>query len=469
MCDRFGNWHWFLSHDTVFNRDSNNLPKQIIGAASEISERKQIEAKLRQSNDELAQATKLKDQFIANMNHELRTPLNAILGMSEGLQEEVFGKLGPLQKRAINTIESSGKHLLELINDILDLSKIEAGKLKLQLVAVSCSSLCDSSLIFVQQLSLQKNIEISVKVAANLPEIIVDERRFRQILINLLNNAVKFTHNGGKIQLVVEQVEENKEQEQEEEDRKQGEIITNYPSASSQWIRFSVIDNGIGIAEANLDKLFQPFMQIDSSLNRQHNGTGLGLSLVRQLVELHGGKITVTSEIDHGSCFQIDIPYREKPKIRNYILPNATHNQEASASITVNYIHKNSSAIIFFSNDTKANIITISNYLEARGYRIILAQNDEECVNMTKAENPNLILIDIPVSKIDGIETIKLLRTDKQIQQIPIIALHSLTMSNNESDEQSYQKQCINMGVNEYFTKPVKLKILLDKIQTLLN
>ncbi|MDD1437696.1 hypothetical protein MEN24_15250 [Dolichospermum sp. ST_sed10] len=225
MCDRFGNWHWFLSHDTVFNRDSNNLPKQIIGAASEISERKQIEAKLRQSNDELAQATKLKDQFIANMNHELRTPLNAILGMSEGLQEEVFGKLGPLQKRAINTIESSGKHLLELINDILDLSKIEAGKLKLQLVAVSCSSLCDSSLIFVQQLSLQKNIEISVKVAANLPEIIVDERRFRQILINLLNNAVKFTHNGGKIQLVVEQVEENKEQEQEEEDRKCGKLF----------------------------------------------------------------------------------------------------------------------------------------------------------------------------------------------------------------------------------------------------
>ncbi len=419
--------------------------------------------------DELAQANQLKDQFIANMNHELRTPLNAILGMSEGLQEEVFGKLNSQQKRAINTIESSGKHLLELINDILDLSKIEAGKLELQLASVSCSSLCDSSLIFVKQLSLQKNIEISVEVAPNLPEIIVDERRFRQILINLLNNAVKFTHNGGKIRLVVEQVEENKEQEEEEENGKQGEIITNYQLASSQWIRFSVTDNGIGIAEANFDKLFQPFMQIDSSLNRQYNGTGLGLSLVHQLVELHRGKITVTSEIDHGSSFQVDIPYRGEPKIRNYVLPNGTYNQEFRALNTVNYVHKKSASIILFSNDTKVNIITISNYLEAKGYRIILAKNDEECVRLTKTENPSLILIDIPISEIDRIETIKLLRADRQIQHVPIITLHDLTVSSNNSDEEIYQKKYINIGVNEYFTKPVKLKILLDKIQTLVN
>ena len=452
MCDRFGNWHWFLSHDTVFNRDSDNLPKQIIGAASEISERKEIEAKLRQTNTELAKATQLKDQFLANMSHELRTPLNAILGMSEGLQEEVFGKLNPLQKRAITTIECSGKHLLELINDILDLSRIETGKLDLQITSVSCSSLCDSSLIFVKQQSRQKNIAISVEVAANLPEIMVDERRFRQILINLLDNAVKFTHHGGKIQLVVKQVEEKKKQEEEDN--------------SSQWIRFIVIDNGIGIAEANLDKIFEPFVQIDSSLNRQYNGTGLGLSLVRQLVELHGGKITVTSELDHGSSFQVDIPYRGEAKIRNCILPNETHNQEATI---VNHVQKKSASIIFFSDDTQANITTIFNYLEAKGYRIILAKNGKECMNITKAKNPNLILIDIPMSEIDRIETIQLLRADKQIQHIPIIVLHSLTMSSNDSDEQSYHQKCIAMGVDEYFTKPVKLRILAAKIQTLLT
>ncbi|MTJ51594.1 PAS domain S-box protein, partial [Anabaena sp. UHCC 0253] len=306
MCDRQGNWYWFLSHDTVFSRDNNNLPKQIIGAASEITERKQMEAQLRQTNAELARATRLKSEFLANMSHELRTPLNAILGMSEGLQEGVFGTINHLQKRAVETIERSGKHLLELINDILDLSKIEAGKLELQLATVSCSSLCESSVIFVKQQALKKNIEISVEVPIYLPNIIVDERRFLQVLINLLNNAVKFTHDGGKIQLLVEQVEAGDSKEGKRE-----EIIEDSSALPpfSQWICFSIIDNGIGIDGANLDKLFQPFVQIDSSLNRQYNGTGLGLSLVRQLVKLHGGKITVASKIDTGSCFQVYIPY----------------------------------------------------------------------------------------------------------------------------------------------------------------
>ena len=243
---------------------------------------------------------------------------------------------------------------------------------------------------------------------------------------------------------------------------------TNFPN-SSQWIRFTVIDNGIGIAEANLDKVFEPFVQIDSSLNRQYNGTGLGLSLVHQLVELHGGKITVTSELNHGSSFQVDIPYRGEAKIRNCILPNETHNQEATASTIVNYVQKKSASIIFFSDDTQTNITTIFNYLEARGYQIILAKNGEECINITKAKNPNLILIDIPMSEIDRIETIQLLRADKQVQHIPIIVLHSLTMSSNDGDEQSYHKKCIAMGVDGYFTKPVKLRILAAKIQTLLT
>ncbi len=454
MCDRFGNWHWFLSHDTIFSRDSNNIPTQIIGAASEISERKQIEAKLRQSNDELAQATRLKDEFLANMSHELRTPLNAILGMSEGLQEEVFGQVNPLQKRAITTIEQSGKHLLELINDILDLSKIEAGKLELQIAPVSCISLCDSSLIFVKQQAIKKNIEISVEVAANLPEIIVDERRFRQILINLLNNAVKFTPDSGKIKLVVDQVEEDKET-----------INSNQSPDYSQWVRFSIIDNGIGIAEFNLHKLFQPFVQIDSSLNRQYNGTGLGLSLVRQLVELHGGKITVTSKVDHGSSFHVYIPYTVETKITNHVLANGTHNQEATSSKTVNYSDKKSSSIILLSEDPQANITTIFNYLEAREYRVVLAQNGEECVNMIKVENPDLMIVDIPISEMNGIETIKLLRANQQLQHTPIIVLHSLTISSDDS----YQEKCIAAGANEYLNKPVKLKMILDKIQTLLS
>jgi signal transduction histidine kinase/CheY-like chemotaxis protein len=456
MCDRLGNWHWFSSHDTIFNRDSNNLPKQIIGAASEITQQKQTEAKLRQTNTELAHATQLKDEFLANMSHELRTPLNAILGMSEGLQEEVFGKVNDHQKQAIHTIEHSGQHLLELINDILDISKIEAGKLELRVAPVSCSYLCNSSLVFVKEQAIKKNIQINVELSANLPEIIVDERRFRQILINLLNNAVKFTHDGGKIQLVVDQIEQEKAQ-------------IEHLSPSSQWVRFSVIDNGIGIANTDLDRIFQPFMQIDSSLNRQYNGTGLGLSLVRQLVELHGGKITVTSEVDHGSSFQVHIPYTGEAKIGDDVFVNGTHNQKSTSSTNVNHIYKRSSSIILLSEDTKANIITITNYLEARGYRMILVQNGEEYVNIIKAENPDIIIIDIQDSKINGIETIKLLRSNQQLQYVPIITLHSLTMFSNDGDKQSYQAKCVAVGANEYFTKPVKLKMLLDKIQSLLT
>nr|WP_254446735.1 response regulator [Dolichospermum sp. UHCC 0259] len=193
------------------------------------------------------------------------------------------------------------------------------------------------------------------------------------------------------------------------------------------------------------------------------------------IVELHGGKITVRSEVDHSSSFRVDIPYREELVVRSHVLPKETHNQKSIVSTTTNHAHKNYSAIILFGDDTQANITTIFNYLEARGYRTILVKNDEECVNITKKENPDLILVDIPMSDIDKIAIIKLLRADQQLQYIPIIAFHGLNVPNNNSDDTSnsdkqiYRNKCIAMGANEYFTKPVKLKILLAKIQDLLT
>ncbi|MBY5310156.1 PAS domain S-box protein, partial [Aphanizomenon flos-aquae CCAP 1446/1C] len=231
MRDRQGNWHWFVSHDTVFSRDPENIPKQIIGAALEMTERKQMEAELRQTNAELARATRLKDEFLANMSHELRTPLNAILGMSEGLLEGVFGAVSDRQQQSIQTIERSGKHLLDLINDILDLSKVEAGKLELQPTSVAISYLCNSSLTFVKQQALKKNIQISVELSPNLPDLIVDERRLRQVLINLLNNAVKFTPDGGSVKLIVHQEEGR---EQGAGGRQQGDGGDNLPFYTSQ-------------------------------------------------------------------------------------------------------------------------------------------------------------------------------------------------------------------------------------------
>jgi PAS domain S-box-containing protein len=291
----------FIKAYALIQRNQQGEALRMIGINYDITKLKAAEAQLQQSNEqllqiniELARATRLKDEFLATMSHELRTPLNAVLGMSEGLQDEVFGEINEKQRKAIATIERSGKHLLELINDILDLSKIESGTLELQLNDVSVKTLCDESLIFINQIASKKNIHISTHIADNLGLIHVDQRRMRQVLINLLNNAVKFTSPGGAVSLKAWITETNN-------------AALYFPS--SPHLCFAIADTGIGIEADNINKLFQPFIQLDSSLNRQYGGTGLGLALVKRIINLHGGTVTVTSEVGKGSCFTVCIPY----------------------------------------------------------------------------------------------------------------------------------------------------------------
>ncbi|MGB8688407.1 MAG: PAS domain S-box protein, partial [Microcoleus sp.] len=243
----------------------------LICVCRDIGDRKQYEAQLQQSNQELIRATRLKDEFLANMSHELRTPLNAILGMTEGLQEGIFGIVNEPQIKALQTIERSGSHLLELINDILDVAKIESGQIILDCTLVSVNHLCQSSLAFIKQQAMQKRIQLTIEQPPNLPDLFIDERRIRQVLINLLNNAVKFTPDGGRITLEVS---------------RQLVLTDSYSTDNlpQNYLRIAVIDTGIGIAPENINKLFQPFIQIDSALNRQYTGTGLGLSLVKRIV-----------------------------------------------------------------------------------------------------------------------------------------------------------------------------------------
>jgi signal transduction histidine kinase len=246
---------------------------------------------LKLTNNHLIESNRLKDSFLANMSHELRTPLNAILGLNEGLQEEIFGELNEKQLSVLQTIECSSNHLLNLINDILDLAKIESEQIKLDYQPTSISLLCETSLTFVSQQALQKHIQISCILDDELPELLMDERRILQVLINLLNNAVKFTPEGGDITLEVRNQESN------------------------SCILFSITDTGIGISPENIKKLFQPFIQIDGSLNRQYEGTGLGLALAKRIVELHNGKIGLTSTLGVGSCFTIELPYLQKESL----------------------------------------------------------------------------------------------------------------------------------------------------------
>jgi signal transduction histidine kinase len=402
----------------------------------------QTNANLEAMNSKLLQATRLKDEFLATMSHELRTPLNAILGMSEALQEEVFGTLNERQIKSLRTIKRSGKHLLSLINDILDVSKIEAGKLELEIATTRVSDLCNSSLIFIKQLAFDKKIKVNLQLPPGVGNIAVDERRFRQVLINLLSNAVKFTPISGSITLSVyrEDLEDNED--------------------GLGWIEFIVTDTGIGISDVDQKKLFQPFVQLDSSLNRQYNGTGLGLTLVKQIVQLHDGTVDLHSEINHGSCFTIRLPSKVLLKEDESFLLMPFDELATYPLLTEeNYP---TSSLILLAEDNEANINTFSSYLTAKGYYIISAENGLEAIKLAKSYIPDLILMDIQMPQMNGLEAINSIRQDPQLAHIPIIALTALAMNGD-------RERCLDIGANDYLAKPVQLRQLNFKIQEWLN
>ncbi len=413
---------------------------------AELAERKQAETQLRernqelaQSNQELARATRLKDEFLASMSHELRTPLNAILGMSEALQETRFGTLTDRQRNSIMTIDKSGRHLLSLINDILDLSKIAANKFNLELTDVSIQSLCQNSLLFIKELAHKRQIQLNTQLPDYLKQlnIRVDDLRCRQVLINLLSNAVKFTPEGGRVTLDVRVVEQ----------QPQPQIV------------FSIIDTGIGIAAENIHNLFQSFVQIDSSLNRQYAGTGLGLALVKQIVELHGGSVSVESEVNRGSCFAVSLPFNSSARtvISGSLSPLTADPDETPT------IRPKASILIVEDND--ANLETMTGYLKSRGYHLIEARNGHQAISIldrATSDCPDVILMDIQMPRMDGFEATRRIRQLPHCATIPIIALTALAMP---SDRQ----KCLDAGANHYVTKPVKLGQLVLTIESLLH
>lgn len=420
-------------------------------------QRRCAEEQLYRSNKELIRATRLKDEFLANMSHELRTPLNAILGNAEILLEQIFGEINDRQEKSLKTIENSGNHLLELINDILDVAKIESGQMKLELNSTSLESLCQSAITFVQQQAFKKQIQLISIIPKSLPNLLLDQKRIRQVLINLLNNAVKFTSERGKITLEIS-------------------LINNSDKEDQTYLRITITDTGIGISSENIPLLFKPFIQIDSTLNRQYVGTGLGLALVKQIIELHQGKVGVTSQIGEGSCFYIDLPYSVSSLsfFPTSIIKTHFHDKDIHIPSATN------SPLILLAEDNEANILTISSYLSAKGYRLIVAHNGKEAILITKTHHPDLILMDIQMPEINGLEAIKSIRQQKSFNNIPIIVLTALTMEGDRTlplhdrhiplKESLHNRQLyLDIGANDYISKPVRLKELVTKIEKLIR
>ena len=476
----------------VLRKDGSQVPVEITGTRidlentfiaqgifRDISDRKNHEHQLELANAELIRATRLKDEFLANMSHELRTPLNAILGMSEGLLEGILGAINERQSQAIAAIEKSGRHLLALINDILDLSKIEAGKLELEITKVDILQLCQSSLNFVKHQAFKRQIQLRANLSKEVGEMSLDERRIRQVLINLLSNAVKFTPIGGRVTLDVhyEPIEVNLAEHisltRIPLQSKPNSVLESCPLEDRFYLCISVTDTGIGISPLDQLKLFKPFVQIDSSFNRKYEGTGLGLALVKQIVEMHGGDVNLRSQIGEGSCFTVRLPYvcmtpdfqisQLSEDDQSQIIDTSFEQSNPLSQSVVDTIPamENTLPTILIAEDNEANTISVTSYLQAKGYYCVIAQNGQEAINLARIHHPQLILMDIQMPEMDGITATKQIRNEPILADIPIIALTALAMTGD-------REKCLEAGANDYLSKPYQLKYLAKVIEDLI-
>jgi PAS domain S-box-containing protein len=379
--------------DAEFNlsvvRDGEGKIVVVQNVVRDISERKRTEEKIRESRDKLSaanaaleKASKLKDEFLASMSHELRTPLTGILGLSEALQLLTFGALNEQQAKALKNIESSGRHLLDLINDILDLSKIEAGKLDLQIEPFEAADICQASLQLIKGMAHQKQQNVGFSIDPASITVRADKRRLKQMIVNLLSNAIKFTPDGGSLGL---------------------EVVGRL---AERTVEFRIWDKGIGIGNEDLPRLFKPFSQLDSGLSRQYSGTGLGLSLVRHMAELHGGSVRAESVLGQGSRFTIVLPW----------WPLDAEVVDEEKGIGVNVLK---SALVIEDNLLDAE--RLSRFLEKFGITAIHLPILEGAVEKAASLKPSAILLDLNLPDGSGMDTLSKLKADERTKNIPVI------------------------------------------------
>ena len=404
-----------VSYNATTFHDRDRRLQGVFASARDMTELKAIERALTQKNAELEDASRMKSEFLANMSHELRTPLNAIIGFSEVLGDGLLGDMTEKQRRYIGDIFKSGKHLLSLINDILDLSKVEAGKMLLDLNTFEIVPMLSNSLSIVKGQAAVRHVRLDMQVGKVLGTLTADARKVKQIVYNLLSNAVKFTADGGDVILRADCVSRADVGSLTSDwaGRTFALATSDYP----EFLRLSVTDNGIGMSPEGLEQLFKPFSQVDSGLARQFEGTGLGLAMVKLLVDLHGGVVAVESAVGKGSCFTVWIPARARgaaevvsPK------PPAVIAVEASGGART--------ALVVESNYRSAELIRVQ--LEAENFNVIHACSSEEAILLAKREPLALITLDIMMPDVDGWAFLEQLKSVPSLQNVPVIIISIL-------------------------------------------
>ena len=398
----------------------------------------------RQSETQLRQQLTSKDKFLANMSHELRTPLNAIIGNTDLLSEGVYGPVSPSQIRALATVSESSEHLLTLIDDVLDLAKLQAKPDQIEQKVVNLSEIFQATMRLIQERARRKSITLICKVDKRIKKVIADERRLKQILLNLLTNALKFTERDGQVKLEAAL------------------------DKSKKWVNMMVIDTGKGIAEQDIPRLFEPFEQLEISEENQQEGTGLGLVLVKRLTEMHGGIVQVQSKLGSGTRFTISLPYDEDtiPDTASFLQPTpATKPLPEDFSPTFDKLSgvklmpqlTSSAPIALLAEDDEDNIGVLTSFLEMSGYQIEVARNGFEAIHSALAQKPDIILMDIQMPAMDGVEATKRLQTLPQFADVPIIALTALVLAHDK-------ERIMEAGFTDLISKPIKLADFHEKL-----
>ena len=422
-------------------RDRNG---QVVGAVlvfRDVTETKRFERALQDKNVELEHATRMKSEFLATMSHELRTPLNAIIGFSEALKDGLIGELSDTQKEYIGDIFSSGRHLLSLINDILDLSKVEAGMMTLEIEDVDVKSLLASSLSIVKEKASVQQIQVELEIGEDLGMPRLDMRKTKQIVYNLLSNAIKFTPNAGHVTMRARRVLRSAVGT-----LGKGWPVHAFPLAANEheeFLEISVSDTGIGISEMNMAKLFQPFIQIDSSLARKFGGTGLGLAMVKQLAELHGGTVAVASAEGEGSIFAAWLPLRQAGEAGT-ALPLISGEAAAPDGRVVLMVEQ---------DDKAAELLRL--LLEAEGFRVLRAASAEAALLLAPQQTLNLITLAIELPGIDGWEFLRRIGGNDALSSVPVVVVAAT----------DYRDMALGRGAAAVLQKPVSRAQLKDSLQ----